>query len=65
MTKLYVLFKRTYGDFDIAHDEPVAVSQDMTPLLEEMKTLASRLTPAQKEAEVSYWVDPKTRVRVI
>lgn len=54
--KVHVLSKRTYGDFDMAYDEPVAVSSNKAALETLADELNSKLTAEEIRREVEYRV---------
>lgn len=62
MNKLFVLYRRHYGDFDIAQDIPVAVSSDQVNLVVFAANLNSKRTQADLDAEIGFWVGDSPEV---
>ena len=52
--KLHILMRRTYSDFDMAYDTPVAVSESLETLNMRKAELTAKLTERDKKEEVSY-----------
>lgn len=65
MTKLFVLYKRTYGDFDISHDEPVYASSTKEHLKIECAFLNDRRSKDDLDKEVEYWTSDKAILRLL
>jgi hypothetical protein len=65
MTKLFALYKRSYGDFDIARHDTVAVSDTKEHLKIECAALNARRTEADLLNEVEYSVSDKREVRLL
>ena len=61
-SKYFTLFRRSYGDFDIAHDEPVAFGLDRAVLLVAAAQANQRRTSEELEAEVGFWVSENATV---
>jgi hypothetical protein len=60
---LYALYKRWYGDFDIRHDDVVAVSGTKELLKIECASLIDKRTQEEIENEVEYYVSDKRVIR--
>lgn len=58
MSKLFVLAKTTYGDFDMAYDEPLFVSSNIDILNQKKAELTVKLTPNELEYETHYSILP-------
>jgi hypothetical protein len=65
MTKLFVLYRRSYGDFDIRHDDPIAASSIKEHLKIEAASKNDRRTPEEIKREVEFWVSPKADLRLL
>jgi hypothetical protein len=64
-TKFFTLFRRTYGDFDIAHDEPVAVSVDRENLIVAAANANKARTADELDKEVGFWVSDRATVHLL
>ena len=62
MTKLYVMYRRSYGDFDIAQDHPLAVSTDKENLDVYAANLNKQRTQTDLDNEIGFWVGNKPEV---
>ncbi|AVH84995.1 hypothetical protein RsoM2USA_66 [Ralstonia phage RsoM2USA] len=61
MTKLHMLVKVSYGDFDMRHETPINVSENLDLLKEMAETRNSRLTAEEIANEEKYEV---SRIKV-
>lgn len=55
-TKFFTLFRRYYGDFDIAIDDPVAVSADREVLIVAAANANKARNEDERCLEVGFWV---------
>lgn len=61
--KIYILYRKEYGDFDVARDVPVAASANKNALLEECERL-NKTAPDDGNGG-DYYVDTKNRIPLI
>lgn len=61
----YILYRRQYGDFDIAHDIPFAASSTKEHLKIECAHRNSILTEQEQKDEVSFWVSNKPELAIV
>jgi hypothetical protein len=64
-TKFFTLYRRSYGDFDIAHDEPVAVSVDRENLIVAAANYNKARTADDLEKEIGFWVSNQATVTLL
>lgn len=65
MTKLFVMYRRQYGDFDIAQDIPVAASSIKEHLKIECAHKNATLSKEDERKEVRFWVSDKAELRLL
>lgn len=64
MTKLHMLVKVSYADFDIRQDTPIAVSEDRKKLQDMAAEKNARLTKEDIRNEIRYEVS-QTSVKLV
>jgi len=60
MKQVYVLYRRTYVDFDVSKDIPQAASEHKATLNDKAVSLNARLTEREKHEEIYYHVSHDT-----
>lgn len=63
--KLFALYRRRFGDFDIAQDVPVAVSANKETLKIECDWRNSKRTKEELDAEVGYFVSNNKEIKLL
>jgi hypothetical protein len=63
--KLFALYRRSYGDFDVPFDVPVAVSASRETLKIECDWRNTTRTKEELDAEVGFYVSNKKEIKLL
>jgi len=61
----YILYRRQFGDFDIAIDIPIAASATKEHLKIECAYKNDNRTPKELADEVGFWVSDKPEIAIV
>jgi hypothetical protein len=63
--KMFALYRRSYGDFDVPFDVPVAVSINKETLKIECDWRNTKRTKEELDAEVGYFVSNNKEIKLL